>query len=867
MDTTFDISLLIGADFYWQIVGDKIIRGDGPTAVSSRIGYFLSGPLHVESSYPPSNVMEVIATHVSETTDLTRFWDIESMGVSKGDCEDTDASSYLQQYQKSCISFSDGNYTAKLPWKQNHQPLPSNYNITKKRTECAIKRLSQKPQMLMKYNDIIQEQENRGFIERVDESSRAKRVHYIPHHGVEKNSTTTPIRIVYDCSCRQSERSPSLNDCLESTPPELNDLTTLLLRFRLGRYAVSTDIEKAFLHVGLHEDDRAVTRFLWLSDPTDPKSQLVTYRFRVVLFGATCSPFILNATLLKHMTLNASNPAANIITRDLYVDNVISSFQQEQDLLTYFRYARALMSEAGFNLRSWTSNSSKLCEYAVAEKVLDKDKVVKVLGMLWDPDNDEMSFVQRTIVNSERTTKRFILKQTSKLYDPLGLLSPVTVRAKLLVQDLWKKKFDWDTPLPVDIINTWTDLSIDLNSVIQTKFQRPYFPTTENTANSADFNLHVFVDASARAYGAVAYLTSGHTSTIVFAKNRVAPVKEITLPRLELMAALIGARVTHHVSNAFTCKKITSLSDSQNVLSWLKSTNTLKRFMLNRVEEIKKLTPDIEWRYCPTDQNPADLQTRGLTAIQLQSSTLWKNGPTWLIHNNKWPTLEQTRAITFTTLTEQNSEEEIVSDKRGNSGLRQILELNRYSSFHKLLRVTAYVIRFTKNCRVTYNYRQICPLSTEELRLAEGKLIETCQQQYFPDVIQDLKSQKKRSPIIRQLRLYLDKDGCIRCGGRIHNAQLPETTRFPFLMSPKSHVTRLIIEDAHYNQLHAGVAHTVTHLRQKYWIPSIRQHVKSVLRRCVICRKVTGRPYTAPDPPPLPVSRVIVEPPFLRNRC
>ncbi|XP_060597510.1 uncharacterized protein LOC132751365 [Ruditapes philippinarum] len=393
-----------------KIVGDKIIRGDGPTAVSSRIGYFLSGPLHVESSYPPSNVMEVIATHVSETTDLTRFWDIESMGVSKGDCEDTDA--------------------------------------------------------LLIYN-----------------STRNRR--------------------------------------------------------------------KPFSHVGLHEDDRDVTRFLWLSDPTDPKSQLVTYRFRVVLFGATCSPFILNATLLKHKTLNASNPAANIITRDLYVDNVISSFQQEQDLLNYFRYARTLMSEAGFNLRSWTSNSSKLCELAVAEKVLDKDKVVKVLGMLWDPDNDEMSFVQRTIVNSERTTKRSILKQTSKLYDPLGLLSPVTVRAKLLVQDLWKKKFDWDTPLPVNIINTWADLSIDLNSVIQTKFQRPYFPTTENTANSADFNLHVFVDASARAYGDVAYLTSGHTSTLVFAKNRVAPVKEITLPRLELMAALIGARVTHHVSNAF----------------------------------------------------------------------------------------------------------------------------------------------------------------------------------------------------------------------------------------------------------------------------------------------------------------------------
>jgi hypothetical protein len=148
----------------------------------------------------------------------------------------------------------------------------------------------------------------------------------------------------------------------------MNDLTTLLLKFRLGRYEVSTDIQKAFLNVRLHEDDRDVTRFLWLSEPTDPKSQLVTYRFRVVLFEATCFPFILNATLLNHMTLNGSNPAANIITSSLSDDNVISSFQQEHNLLTYFRYARALVSEAGINLRSLTSNSRKLRVLALAEK-------------------------------------------------------------------------------------------------------------------------------------------------------------------------------------------------------------------------------------------------------------------------------------------------------------------------------------------------------------------------------------------------------------------------------------------------------------------------------------------------------------------
>ena len=143
--------------------------------------------------------------------------------------------------------------------------------------------------MLQKYSDIITEQEERGFIERIDESAPSSSiVHYIPHHPIMKESSTTPIRIVYDCSCKQSPDQPSLNDCLESTPPVLNDLTSILLRFRLHRYAVSTYIEKAFLHVGLHEKDRDAKRFMWLSDPSDPESPLRSYRFKTVLFGATC---------------------------------------------------------------------------------------------------------------------------------------------------------------------------------------------------------------------------------------------------------------------------------------------------------------------------------------------------------------------------------------------------------------------------------------------------------------------------------------------------------------------------------------------------------------------------------------------------
>ncbi|XP_052224051.1 uncharacterized protein LOC127839707 [Dreissena polymorpha] len=327
-DTLFHISLLVGADHYWDMVEDHVVRGNGPTAVKSKIGYLLSGPMP-STSYVPADkhILNVLASRAPEDSILERFWSLESMCISP--CEpDRKSVEYLKQYQETSIEYDNGRYHAKLPWKQDHPALQTNHNITLKRTVGTIQRLRNEPEVLRAYGDIIAEQERRGFIERVPLGQEsAEQVHYIPHHPVKKESSTTSIRIVYDCSCRQSRDSPSLNECLQSTPPELNELTSILVRFRLNRYAVSTDIERAFLHVGLPEKDRDMTRFFWLENPLDPDSRLVTYRFKVVLFGATCSPFILNATLLKHLRKNMNVNAAHVIERDLYVDNVISSFK------------------------------------------------------------------------------------------------------------------------------------------------------------------------------------------------------------------------------------------------------------------------------------------------------------------------------------------------------------------------------------------------------------------------------------------------------------------------------------------------------------------------------------------------------------
>ncbi|XP_065908770.1 uncharacterized protein [Dysidea avara] len=220
------------------------------------------------------------------------------------------------------------------------------------------RRLGRQPELLTLYNTIIVEQEQHGFIEKVDPSDvENKRTHYIPHHPVHKNSPTTPARIIYNCSYRQSKQDVSLNDCLMVGNPPLNDLCGILVRFRLHRYAISTDIEKAFLHVNLNEQDQDFTRFLWLLNPKDPESTFTTYRFKVVLFGSTSSPFY-------HLNLYRFT-VSDDMKHNLYADNIISGCQTKEEILHYYATARAILKETNFNLRSWATNSHKLQEKAL----------------------------------------------------------------------------------------------------------------------------------------------------------------------------------------------------------------------------------------------------------------------------------------------------------------------------------------------------------------------------------------------------------------------------------------------------------------------------------------------------------------------
>jgi len=392
-DEHFEISLLIGADQYWNFVGDHIVRGDGPTAMQSKLGYLISGPLPVcQTQFNDTNVFHV---SIQDRDDGISFWSMEAAGIEGQTNPTVD---FLSKFQESSITQEkDGGYTVKFPWKQDHPPLPTNFAIAERRTRSLARKLKQAPELLEMYGNIIAEQERRGFVEKVPTSiSTSGNVHYIPHHAVHKDSSTTPIRIVYDCSCRQSDRHPSLNDCLLVGPPQQNDLCAILLRFRCHAIGLSTDIEKAFLHVGLDETDRDYTRFLWLSDPKNSESDFQPYRFKSVLFGSASSPFMLNATLQYHLD-KFKSPMAVDMKDNIYVDNIISGVSEEMLAIKYYKEARSIMKQAKFNLRSWASNSNQVQALAMKDGVADMDSTVNILGLRWNLSCDTITFALKSI--------------------------------------------------------------------------------------------------------------------------------------------------------------------------------------------------------------------------------------------------------------------------------------------------------------------------------------------------------------------------------------------------------------------------------------------------------------------------------------
>ncbi|XP_074656840.1 uncharacterized protein LOC141910041 [Tubulanus polymorphus] len=498
-----NVQVLIGSDFYYDFVTGHIVKSSvGPVAISSKLGYLVCGPVGIFADRPVA-VMSVLTSAGKTPESVGDFWSLENIGIMPNSSFDNDKE-FVTYYCTDYIEKHDNTYYAKLPWRENHPVLPSNFDVIVNRTHSTIDRLRKSPEMLGKYSDIIVDQISKNFIEKVSESEldNSNVKHYLAHHPVFKQSVTTPVRIVFDCSFSVGD-NPSLNDCLNSGPSLFNEIIQILMRFRFGKIGLAADIEKAFLQIGLHPRDRDVTRFFWPKDPTDPNSPLE----------------------------NNLNSVTNDLIHNIYMDNVVSSVDYEEQALEYYSRSRDVLAEGHFNLRSWSSNCSLLREHARSDGVLEKSLTVDILGVTWDTESDCLSLKSRSINTLEPgtpITKRTVTRDMSKIYDPLGFFTPVTVKIKVFVQSLWKDSYDWDDPLPDVLCSRWREIAGDLSNLPEISLPRCYFAGRDQ---NAQLELHTFADASKSAYGAVSYLKCGDECILISSKSRVAPNKETTIPR------------------------------------------------------------------------------------------------------------------------------------------------------------------------------------------------------------------------------------------------------------------------------------------------------------------------------------------------
>ena len=876
-----EIDVLIGANYLWSFQDGHVIRGgrNQPVAIETALGWVISGPLEGKNSDHSSFVNSVC--HVIDPFPLPdknasdvdknmhKLWDLDTLGIR---VEDEVHKSVIDN-----ISFTGTRYSVGLPWKVGHGPVPDNYNNAFVRLKSQVKKLEKSPQVFEEYHNIIKEQEKAGIIEQVSDSNLSSKVSYLPHRAViRSDAETTKVRIVYDASCSDRKTGVSLNDCLHVGPPLTPLMFDMLIRFREKPIVLVGDIEKAFLNIEVDPTDRDVLRFLWIKDINAENPEIVTYRFNRVVFGVNSSPFLLNAVLQFHINrYREIDPKfGECMSKGFFVDDLVTTHTDVNEAFSLFMKAKERMSEGGFKLRKWKTNDRSLAYKINEDEVESKtgtklarnedSSKTKVLGLAWDKDQDLLEFNLDKVAEGEGlVTKRYILSRIAALFDPLGLISPVTVTAKVLFQDLCLEKLGWDDPLPKDKLLRWEKWLKGLKDMQVITTPRCMLDGLEGQILKT--SLHGFGDASKKAYCATVYLvcetTEGIYSKLISSKTRIAPLKSLTIPRLELMAARILVNLIDTVKKALSSDtkidEVKYWTDSIAVLYWIQNKCDWKPFVQHRVNEILTQSRKEDWGHVVGLENPADIGSRGASPSQLVGNNLWWGGPNWLKgEKESWP---QALPVEESIEVKEEMKGQVVltSTVESINTVGSVIDINRHSSLGKLLRVTAFVKRFISNLK---RKKEGAVVITENL---DAEDIQNAEKEWIKDAQVYLMGQSEYLKYKEQLGVVSNGEFLV-CQGRMEFSDLVETAKKPILL-PKGHkFTDFVISDCHERVHHCKEKSTLAELRTRFWVPKGRQYVKRVIRNCFICKRLEGRPFNAPQIAPLPSFRVTEAPPFSR---
>ena len=410
---------------------------------------------------------------------------------------------------------------------------------------------------------------------------------------------------------------------------------------------------------------------------------------------------------------------------------------------------------------------------------------------------------------------------------------------KCLFQELCISKLGWDEPLSELFQRRWGDWLSELEATRSITILRCYKLNTSSKILSTE--LHGFSDASIKAFAAAIYVRFktefGYITSLVTSKTRVAPAKKQSLPRLELLGLLILARLIISVRTALQhvvqFNRLTCWSDSLVALYWISRDKEWKQFVKNRANEVRSLISPDSLRFCPGTDNPADIPTRGIAASGLENNGLWWNGPRWLTTGEEnWPENVDLQKVPPEAMEELKSSDFTVINLSVTSDIKleTLIDSHRFSSFDKLLRITAWVKRFVYNCRSS-KLKKSGNLTAQEIVDAEVWIRE----------IQQRFSSMQLKQLEHSLGLFVDTKGIIRSRDRIAKTNLPYETKHPALLYSNHHVTELIVRNCHVRVKHNGVKETLAELRTRYWLIRGRQVVKRVIFSCVCCKKLEDK--------------------------
>ncbi|XP_071819881.1 uncharacterized protein [Apostichopus japonicus] len=654
-------------------------------------------------------------------------------------------------------------------------------------------------------------------------------------------------------------------------------------------------------------EHRDLLRFVWWPDGNTDQP-LREYKMMVHLFGAVSSPSCANYAL--HKTADDfgdgfDKRTVEAVKENFYVDDMLKSVGTEEEAIILMKQLRELLGRGGFRLTKWVSNSRLVLdtipkgERAEGIRSLDMEKdklpIDRALGVSWCVESDQFQF--RVTVNERPYTRKGILSIVASIYDPLGFLAPFVLVAKRILQDLCRMKLAWDDDIPDEHLKCWKRWLLELPKLKDFKVNRCL--KSDGYDNVRNTQLHLFSDASESGYGVAAYVRFVNEENqihcaFVIGKARVAPLKQITIPRLELTAATVSVRLFKSLERDLHIKldSVTFWTDSTSVIRYVSNSSArYHTFVANRVAIITDTSQPSQWSYVESSENPADDASRGLYADDLIRCHRWILGPDFLwLHENEWP-LRQKFERDISLKDPEVKKTATVAATSTNVAQNTMNELiSKYSSWFKLKCHIAWMLKLMSVLKQLSDLRKSLKgqepmeidekmrharqrrfkmnLSVSDLEEAEVSVVKFVQNQAFPDEIAYLRdnskggSVKKRSPIYKLDPRY--KDGVLRVGGRLSRSAMPECEKHQYILPKKSIVSEMIMREIHTQLHHGGRALTLSHLRRKYWVVSAHALVRKCINQCVTCRRLRAKAGEQ-KMADLPTSRITPdEPPFTR---